>query len=150
MGKAMSPSPMLECFVRNAHEQFPADQRDKLPRFEPAIDGTTSTADAHRARRCAEWAIELADDKDQTHPRWRELKELHQEWKDIWFGLEMGVVGPQGARHTPREDTHIQWVEDAVTVAARIGEEDGWDRSPWESLLDELIAMEKTHSDPAD
>jgi hypothetical protein len=56
------------------------------------------------------------------------------------------VVGPQGAKHDPLEDVHIQRVEDAVTVAVRIGEDDGWAKSPWEALLDELIDMEKTGS----
>jgi hypothetical protein len=150
MSKILSPSPMIECFVRSPSEQFPEVERAKLDSFSSRIESTTSSADAHRSRRCAEWAIEMADDKDQSHPRWREIKELHQVWKDTWFGLGMGVVGPQGARHDPREDVHIQRVEDAVTVAVavavRIGEDDGWAKSTWESLLDELIDMEKTRS----
>jgi hypothetical protein len=146
MSKILSPSPMIECFVRNANEQFPEAERAKLDSFRTRIESTTSSADAHRSRRCAEWAIEMADDKDQAHPRWKEIKELHQVWKDTWFGLEMGVVGPQGARHDPLEDVHIQRVEDAVTVAVRIGEDDGWAKSPWEALLDELIDMEKNRS----
>ncbi len=144
MSHTVSPSPMIECFVRNAKEQFPADERDKLQRFEGAIAGTTSKADGHRARRCAEWAMELADDKSQSHPRWKQVKELHKEWRDAWFGLAMGTITPQGAKATPREDTHILWVEDAVAVAQRIGEEDGWDHAPWEALLEELITMERT------
>lgn len=146
MSRTISPSPMIACFVRNAREQFPAAERKKLDRFDEAIASTTSRPDAHRARRCAEWAIEMADDKKQSHPRWKELKELHQEWKNTWFGVEMGVVTPQGATFTPREDVHIQWVESAVAVAEKIGEEDGWGNSPWESLLEELIGMEKTHA----
>jgi len=142
MSKTISPSPMIECFVRTANTQFPAAERAKLSRFDGAIASTTSAPDAHRARRCAEWAVELAKDKHQSHPRWKELKELHQEWKDTWFGLEMGGVTPQGATFTPREDIHIQWVENAVTVAEMIGSEDGWGNSPWEDLLQELIAMD--------
>jgi hypothetical protein len=137
---------MIECFVRTAREQFPTAERLKLDRFDDAIASTTSRPDAHRARRCAEWAIELANDKKQSHPRWKELKELHQEWKGTWFGLEMGGVTPQGATFTPREDVHIQWVENAVTVAEKIGTEDGWGNAPWEALLDELIAMDRTRT----
>ncbi len=147
MSKTVSPSPMIQCFVRNAKEVFPAEEQEKLKRFEGAIAGTTSNADAHRARRCAEWAMELAGDKSQSHPRWREVKELHKEWHDAWFGLAMGTITPQGSKFTPREDIHILWVEDAVAVAEKIGEEDGWENSPWEALLDELIGMEKTHVD---
>jgi hypothetical protein len=42
------------------------------------------------------------------------------------------------------EDVRIQWVDEAVEVARRIGEEEGWEHAPWEALLDELIAMEGT------
>ena len=40
------------------------------------------------------------------------------------------------------QDVRNLWVEDAVDVARRIGEEEGWDHFPWEELLDELITME--------
>ncbi len=83
----------------------------------------------------------MADDKDQSHPRWREIKELHQEWKDTWFGLEFGLTGNQGVKRHPGEDMHIQWVESAIAVAKALGEEDGWDKSPWEELLSELVEM---------
>jgi hypothetical protein len=38
----------------------------------------------------------------------------------------------------------IQWVENAVAVAKRLGEEDGWENSPWESLLVEMIEYKKS------
>ncbi len=84
----------------------------------------------------------MADDKNQSHPKWREIKELHQEWKDTWFGVEFGLSPNQGIDHHPGEDIHIQWVEDAVTVAKTLGEDDGWDKSPWEDLLGDLITIE--------
>ena len=141
MSKILSPSPMLECFVRNVHEDFPKDEAAKTEPFVEAISYSTSEADSERARRCFHWAFKMADDKSQSHPRWRQIKELHQEWKDTWFGLEFGVMGDQGAHRAPGEDMHIQWVEDAVTVAKNLGEEDGWDHSPWEDLLEDLIEM---------
>ncbi len=141
MSEILTPSPILECFVRNAQEDFPSEEAAKADRFAEAISHTTSEADTERARRCFHWAFTMADDKSRSHPRWREIKELHQEWKDTWFGLDFGLAGHQGASHTPGEDMHIQWVEDAVTVAKNLGEEDGWDHSPWEDLLGELVDM---------
>jgi hypothetical protein len=141
MRKERSPSPILGCFTEAVQRDFPAAQSAKLAAHQAAISRTTSRGDAHRARRCAEWAITMADDKDQSHPRWRELKELHQVWKDTWFGLEF-------ARHAGEsviEDVKIQWTEDAVAVAKALGEEDGWDRSPWEALLAELIGIDTSH-----
>ena len=141
MSESLSPSPMLELFVRNVQEQFPKVEADKVDHYGDAIAKSTSDADSKRARRCFHWAFEMADDKSQSHPRWREMKELHQEWKDTWFGLEFGLTGNQGVKRHPDEDVHIQWVEDAVLVAKALGEEDGWDKSPWEQLLGELVEM---------
>jgi hypothetical protein len=142
MSKTLSPSPLLELFVRNVHEDFPKDEAAKADRYAGAISQSDSDADPKRARRCFHWAFEMADDKDQSHPRWHEIKELHQEWKDTWFGAEFGLGLNQGIDRHPDEDVHIQWVEDAVIVAKTLGEEDGWDKSPWEALLAELIAMD--------
>jgi hypothetical protein len=141
MSKILTPSPMLELFVRNVREQFPEGEASKVDQFADAISTSTSEADSKRARRCFHWAYALADDKNQSHPRWREIKELHQEWKDTWFGLEFGLTGNQGVKRDPDEDMHIQWVEDAISVAKELGEEDGWDKSPWEELLGELVRM---------
>jgi hypothetical protein len=141
MSTVVTPSPILELFVRNVQEQFPEDEAGKIEQFADGIAKSTSNADAQRARRCFHWAFAMADDKNQSHPRWREIKELHQEWKDTWFGLEFGLTGNQGVKRHPGEDMHIQWVEDAVGVAKVLGEEDGWDKSPWKELLGELVEM---------
>jgi hypothetical protein len=147
MSKTLSPSPMLELFVRNVQEQFPKTEADKVDGFAEAIVRSTSEADSERARRCFHWAFEMADDKSQSHPRWREIKERHQEWKDTWFGLEFGLTGNQGVKRHPDEDIHIQWVEDAVSVAKTLGEEDGWEKSPWEALLGQLVEMDISRKD---
>ena len=139
MSTILSPSPMLECFVRNVQGEFPAEEAAKADRFAEAISRSTSEADSERARRCFTWAYEMADSKGVTHPRWAKIKELHREWKDTWFGMHFGLVADQGAPRTPDEDMHIQWIEDAVQVAKALGEEDGWEQSPWEGLLGELI-----------
>jgi hypothetical protein len=136
-----APSPLLGTFVRSAQGLFPPDQQAVLDRYAEMIRKTTAEKDPERARHCALWAIEQAADRSRAHPRWREIKELHEIWKDAWFGTEFGLMGSAG-KHQPLEDVRIRWVQDAVEVAANLGEEDGWDKSPWESLLQELIHME--------
>ena len=143
MSQPITPSPMLGIFVGNIRENFPATETKKLTQFEAAIAKTSSAADKNRAHRCLVWAVEKANDKSQSHPRWRAIHELHQEWKDTWLGVEMGFF-PHGGPHTPLEDIHIRWIEDAAQVAQTLGEEDGWDHSPWEELLQQLIDMEKS------
>jgi hypothetical protein len=151
MTDLISPSPIIEVFVNEVHATFPEAERAKIPSHEEAIGKTTSEGDPHRARLCVKWAIKMADDKNQKHPRWEQLKERHQIWKDEWFALDFGLADalPGSGSHEvagkaePLEDVRIQWVEDAVAVAKKLGEEDGWDKSPWESLLTELIEFRK-------
>jgi hypothetical protein len=142
MPNESSPSPIIGCFVRAVERELPSSESAKLAAHQAAIARTTSKGDAHRARRCAEWAITMADDKDQAHPRWRELKELHRVWQDTWFGVHFGGL----TNESRIEDVKIQWTEDAVAVAKGLGEEDGWDRSPWEGLLVELIGIDTPHA----
>ena len=144
MAKLITPSPILGVFVSSVREQFPSAQQAKLSLHEDALQHTNSAADGHRARHCALWAIEQAKNKSASHPRWEELKEKHEIWKELWFALEFGIgditsraVGPP----EPLEDVKIQWTQEAVTVAQALGEEHGWDSSPWEALLVDLIQM---------
>jgi hypothetical protein len=147
MANVSSPSAIIEVFVKAARATFPDAERAKLATYDDAIAKTTSQADHHRARLCARWAIKMADDKNQNHPRWEQLKERHQMWKDEFFGLEFGVAdatpfsGTHGlvGKAEPLEDVRIQWVDNAVAIAERLGEDDGWQNSPWQALLEELI-----------
>jgi hypothetical protein len=147
MAKSTSPSPIIEVFVREVHASFPESEKNKLASHGEEIAKTTSDGDPHRARLCARWAIKMADDKNQKHPRWEQLKERHQLWKDEWFAIDFGLgdaLPGSGSHHVvgkaePLEDVRIEWVENAVAVAKRLGEEDGWENSPWEELLEVLI-----------
>jgi len=139
----MSPSPIIECFLRGLQEVLPDDQKAKLETHKDAIAATTSDGDHARARRCVVWAIEAADDKSAAHPRWKEVKELHQIWKDTLLGAEFSLGGDLGqvaVRSGIGEDVRTQWTEDAADVIRKLAEEDGWENSHWEDLLGELIS----------
>lgn len=150
MANPISPSPIIEVFVSEVHASFPEVERQKIASYAEAISKTTSDGDSHRARLCVRWAIRMADDKNRKHPRWEQLKERHQIWKDDWFALEFAMgdaIHISGSHHIvgkaePTEDIRIKWVENAVAVAKRLGEEDGWESSPWEELLTELVDYE--------
>jgi hypothetical protein len=150
MANPISPSPLLEVFVNEARASLPKDESDKIAPHGAAIAQTTSQGDPHRARLCVKWAIEMADDHSQPHPHWAQLKERLQIWKDDWFAFDFGVADAlpgTGSHHVvgnamPIEDVRIEWVQDAVAVAKRLGEDDGWENSPWESLLVDLIDVE--------
>jgi len=147
MADSTSPSPIIELFVNEVRASFPESEKKKIAAHEGAIANSTSHGDHGRARLCAKWAVQMADDKNSKHPRWEQLKERHQLWKDEWFGLEFGLAdatplsGTHGVvgKSEPLEDVRIECVENAVAVAQRIGEDDGWENSPWEELLTDLI-----------
>ncbi len=133
--------------MNEVHASFPESEAKKVAAHESAIAMTTADGDHHRARLCAKWAIKMADNKSSTHPRWEQLKERHQMWKDEAFALEFGIADAVPGSGTyrevgkaePLEDVRIEWVENAVSVAKKLGEDDGWENSPWEQLLTELI-----------
>jgi len=145
MSTPASPSPIVQLFVTSAREAFPPGEVAKLELHDTAVAATTSAADPYRAKRCVDWAIEHADDKERSHPWWAELRERLHAWREESSALGFGIVGPQGTERHPIVDFRVRQVEAAVDVAVRLGEEDGWDHSPWETLLDELIDMEERH-----
>jgi hypothetical protein len=80
------------------------------------------------------------------------LKEIHNEWKDVWLGLEFGsevevgkgqvaqeVKGDQ--KIGPGEDIELLWVEEATDVAKSAADKSGWDSVPWEELLQEVLRI---------
>lgn len=142
MTKIISPSPILQAFVRAVDEKLPSTQVNKLDSYQAAIEKTTGAEDRRRARHCAHWAFEVAGDKDLGHPDWHKIKEAHELWKDMWFGVEFAEMRDGAGKPAPREDVEIEWVEDAVNVAKAVGQTLGWEHAPWEELLAELIDME--------
>jgi hypothetical protein len=138
MSNPVSPSPIIECFLRNFKDFLPDDQKAKLAKHADAIAVTTSKGDEGRALHCAVWAIKASDEKSASHPRWKEIKEAHKIWKDTWFGAEFGLMMPQSSIG---DDVRIQWTESAADVIRALGEDDGWETSQWEDLLVELIGQ---------
>lgn len=133
---------MIEIFVRQVQETFPSTQSGKLKGHEAAIARTTHHHDGHRARRCAEWAIALAGDRNLPHHDWGRIKELHAVWRDMTWGAGYAAITEGIGRPAPLMDIEIEWVEDAVHVARIVAEAEGWEHAPWEDLLVELIGME--------
>jgi hypothetical protein len=144
MTEPVSPSPIIETFLRGFEVWLPEDQKAKLKEHKGAIADTTSEGDHARALRCAKWAVEVADDKDATHPRWKQVKEAHKIWKDSMFDAEFGKAmqkNPALKGIGIGDDVRTGWAQDAADVIRKLAEEDGWEKSHWEELLVELINL---------
>ena len=68
-------------------------------------------------------------------PEWHKIKEVHELWKDVVFGVKFADNLYRQEKAEPIKDVEIQWVEDAVNVAKIVGEQLGWEHAPWEDLL---------------
>lgn len=142
MSDIKSPSSIISTFVREVNRDFPSEECGKVKAHEEAIAKTTTENDGHRARMCAAWAIEIVKKKDSEHPRWKEIKQLHQEWSNTVFAgrFALSSIGPEG-RLGPIGDVEILWTEDAVHLAKNLADEDGWSEVPWEDLLVAMIVL---------
>lgn len=139
--EATSPSPVIEYLVDQLDQVLPEFDRARLGAHGEAVARTTHHGDLHRAWRCAGWAVDLAERSGHSHlaQAAQGLKEVHQLWKDSWFGAEFGIAVRDGVG--PGRDIELQWVDDAVVVAKGVAKESGWAAVPWEDLLTELLAV---------
>jgi hypothetical protein len=139
-----TPSEMLRYLDDALEKVLPDDQYQKLTSHDAAMAETTSRGDFHRCFRCAEWAVELADQPEQSHLQHlaTELKRVVHELHDTDWAVEFGIFTP-GRTIT---DVELTWVDDAVKVAQAAAQKSGWDAVPWERLLEELIAIEPSKS----
>lgn len=135
-----SPSPIVSQFVRSLARVLPEEEQSRLSAFDSAVAGTTSDGDLRRAWRCAEWALRLAGDPDESavDRLAHEIQGAYRLLKDSMYGFAFGAAFHDGVG--PGTDVQIQWVERAAAVAKETGGSLGWDAVPWQALLEELIA----------
>jgi hypothetical protein len=57
----------------------------------------------------------------------------------MWVGVDQPDQAP-GHGASPLIGPEIAWVVEAVDVAEKVAEEDGWDAVPWRRLLDEVLS----------
>lgn len=140
----VSPSPIIDYFVRSMAKVLPEADRGKLDAFNSQVATTTDVNDKKRAWRCAEWALDIANDSGQSELARiaDELREIYHLWKDSIFGIGFGVNVDVGDGEGPLNDVLIQWVDASVDIAEKTAAKIGWEKVEWEMILQELIAME--------
>ena len=145
-------SPIIRGLMNNLREILPADQLPRLDSYTAKAEETSPMSDFHRARQCLHWAIEIAERPEHSHLSHLaiRLKEVHNEWKDVWLGPAIGFEEKLGRGQVagvvkgdqkigPGEEIELLWVEEATDVAKSAAEKSGWDSVPWEQLLQELL-----------
>ncbi|HWF14727.1 MAG TPA: hypothetical protein VG244_00960 [Acidimicrobiales bacterium] len=147
-------SPIVKGLMNNLREILPEAERQKLEGYAARAEASTPKGDFHRARYCLHWAVKTAESPTHSHLSGVaiRLKETHKAWQDIWLGTEFGseveigkgqvsqeIKGDQ--KIGPGEDIELLWVEEATDVAKSAAEKSGWDKVPWQGLLEELLRM---------
>jgi hypothetical protein len=134
-----TPSPVLVHLDDALGAVLPNSERPKLLAFDAAMAKTTAHHDARRCFRCAEWAIDLegVDEASHVFHLVHKLRGVLHEAKETLWAFDMGKI-----THHPGLDVKIEWVDDAVAVAAEVAQRSTWTAVPWEKFMSELIAME--------
>lgn len=143
MPEEKSASPIISYYVREIGSILPVAEKEKLATYAPSVAKTTHHGDLKRARKSAEWAVQMAERSSDSRLNHfvKHLEELRKLEKDSVFGAEFGVMRVSGTGIGPGEDIEIQWVDDAVAIAKTEGQRAGWDSVPWEDLLKEMLGV---------
>lgn len=140
-----SPSSIISYFVRSLERVLPDEEAAELAAFDEEVAASDGRGDLKRAWRCAQWALELAGEPDESFIQQRvgELQEAYRLLKDSIFGFQngLGVVDGVG----PGADVQVQWVDRSVAVAKEKAAVSGWQAVPWEGLLRELLSISPDH-----
>ena len=148
-------SPVLAQLVRELRTVLPAEGLDRLSGIEGEIAAAhlNDHSDPARARRCAEWAVEVASRPELGHIRQAlaGLSEVVRQMGETIRATEIGlateipiqsVVAPPTVRMGgPGGALEAQRIGEAVRVAQRVATELGWDKVPWEDLVRDLISI---------
>jgi hypothetical protein len=125
------PSKVLTYLVAQLKTLMPASETATLAPYESRIALTTTLGDFHRCVHCAEWANGLKATPGDAHLR-HVLRDV-VSWKNC-----IGAVRP-GKKVS---EVELGWVDDAVKTAWTVASSAGWGAVPWETLLNDLIALD--------
>ena len=147
-------SPIIRGLMNGLREALPEDDRQKLAAYTEQAEAASPRGDFHRAWHCLHWAIEVTEEPKHSHLSGVgvRLKETYKAWQDVVLGTEFGsevkigkgnpaeeVKGDQ--KIGPGEDIELLWVGEAVSVAKSAAEKSGWDKVPWQALVQEVLQI---------
>jgi len=146
---AQPSSFMISHFLTGLSHVMPDAEQAKLDPYQQAAAqaGSDSTAEWHRAYRCAKWARDIV--VLPTHGSLaslvrRGLEIVKQVEETIGSELTDLLEIPLGLAVSPKFEVEIAWVYEAVHVAEGVAAETGWEGVPWETLVRDMLAITGT------
>ena len=146
---AEASSFVLDHLLAALGDAMPAGQREKLAPYgaRAAHAGTDPAAERRRALRCAEWADEIVAIPAHSHlaklaRRAREVvRELGRTASSEIADAQLLVYWRDHAAVSPEVAAEATWVAEAIHVAKAVADQVGWEEVPWESLIEDLLAV---------
>jgi hypothetical protein len=140
---------MISSLIKRLRKELPASERAKLaPYYNRAYDaGADSTAEWHRAFRCAQWAVQIVSQPAHHHltaDAEHALEVVREVRKTIGAELLDLEFLPLGGSVSPRFQAELTWVEEAARVAEKVAAKSGWEAVPWEQLLQDMLKIGST------
>jgi hypothetical protein len=137
-------SVIVSAAIRALHEVLPASCTPTLVVLhEQALTaGSDADTEWHRAYVCARWAERMVSIPAHSHLATEAARALEIVREvGITIGAEIRDLEylPFGKSVSPRFQTELAWVDEAVHVATKIAEKTGWDSVPWEDLVREML-----------
>lgn len=143
---ADQPSFVITHVISALRDAMPAEEAARLAPYEEraARAGSDETAEWHRAYRCAQWAAEIVARPTDSHlaGELRKVLEVVKQVEEVVGGQISNFFEiPYGQSLSPRLETEITWVYEAVHVAGKVAEKVGWGEVGWPALLEGLLAV---------
>lgn len=143
---AAQPSFVVTHVIGALRDAMPEEEAAKLAPYEEraSVAGSGDAAEWHRAYRCAQWAAEIVARPAHTHlaGELRKALEVVKQVEEVVGGQVSNFFEiPYGQALSPRLETEITWVYEAVHVASRVADKVGWDEVGWPALLEDLLAV---------
>jgi hypothetical protein len=146
VGSPEGASVVVSAAIKAFQETLPAETTPALVELheQALVAGADPRAEWHRAYACARWAEKLVAMPTHRHlaVHARRAVEVVREI-GITFGAELRDLEnvPFGRSVSPRFETELAWVYEAVHVANAVAEKSSWDDVPWQDLLREMLAI---------
>ncbi len=106
--------------------------------------GSDRSAEWHRAFACARWAQEnvvLAHRSQLVALASKAIEAIKAAGEAVTGSVEDLFALPLGIAVSADLSVETEWVYEAVHVAERIAQEEGWEFVPWEALLREVTTI---------
>lgn len=137
---------MITHLIDALRDVLPPDASDQLNAYalRAAHAGSAKDAERSRALACARWSERIVALPAHRHLRAEVAKSIEAvRLAETTTAFQLGQLVAAESRSgvSPEFAAEIDWIYEAVHVAAKVAGEIGWPKVPWQQLLDDMLAI---------